>query len=58
MNLLYHFVFVIVTIFILIKTIFYGMFEIKTQNNKSGGIAVICFSIVVIVFANIMVFLR
>lgn len=58
MNLLFHFVFIIVTMFILIKTIFYGLFEINTQNNKSGGIAVICFSIVVIVFANIIVFLR
>ncbi len=58
MNLLFHFVFVIVTVFILIKTIFYGLFEINSQNNKSGGIAVICFSIIVTVFANIMVFLR
>ncbi len=58
MNLLFHFIFVIVTIFILIKTIFYGLFEINTQNNKSGGIAVICFSIIVIIFTNIMVFLR
>lgn len=58
MSLLYHIVFVIITIFILLKIIFYGLYEINTQNNKSGGIAIICFSILVIVFTNIIVFLR
>ena len=58
MNFLYHFIFIAITIFILIKTIFYGIYEINTENNKSGGIAVICFSILVVVFANIIVFFR
>lgn len=58
MNFLYHSIFIIVTIFILLKTIFYGIYEINTENNKSGGIAVICFSILVVVFANIIVFIR
>lgn len=58
MNLLYHFLFIVVTIYVLIKTIFYGLYEINTQENKSGGIAVIFFSILVIVFANIIVLLR
>lgn len=58
MNFLYNFVFIVVSLFILIKTIFYGLYEFNTQNNKSGGIAVICFSILVIIFANIIVFLR
>lgn len=58
MNFVYHFTFIVVTIFILIKTISYGLYEIKTQDNKSGGIAVICFSIIVVVFANIISFLR
>lgn len=58
MSLLYHLVFVIITIFILLKIIFYGLYEINTQNNKSGGIAIIFFSILVIVFTNIIVFLR
>ncbi len=58
MNFLYHFIFIAVTIFILIKTIFYGIYEINTENNKSGGIAVICFSILGVVFANIIVFFR
>ena len=58
MNFIYHFTFIIVTIFVLIKTISYGLYEIKTQNNKSGGIAVICFAIVVVIFTNIISFLR
>ena len=58
MNFLYHFIFIVVTIFTLIKTIFYGLYEFNTQNNKSGGIAIICFSVLVIVFANIVVFFK
>lgn len=58
MNLIYHFTFILVTIFILLKTIFYGIYEINTENNKSGGIAVICFSIFAVVFANIIVSFR
>ncbi len=58
MNFIYHFTFIIVTVFVLMKTISYGLYEIKTQNNKSGGIAVICFSIIVVIFANIISLLR
>lgn len=58
MNLLYHIIFVIITLFILIKTIFYGLYEINTQNNKNGGISVILFSVIAIVFTNIISFLR
>lgn len=58
MNFLYHFLFIFITIYVLIKNIFYGLYEINTQENKFGGIAVISFSIIVIVFANIIVFLR
>ena len=58
MNFLYHFIFIAITIFILIKTIFYGIYEINTENNKSGGIAIICFSVLVVVVANIIVFFR
>lgn len=56
MNFLYHFIFIFVTIFVLIKTIFYGIYEINTEKNKTGGIAVICFSILVTIFSNIIIF--
>ena len=58
MNLIYHFTFIVVSLFILIKTIFYGIYEINSENNKSGGIDVICFSILIVVFSNIIVFFR
>ena len=58
MNFLFQFIFIAVTIFILIKTIFYGLYEINTENNRSGGIAVICFSVLVVVFSNVITFIR
>ncbi len=58
MNFLFHLIFIIITIFILLKTIFYGLYEINTENNKSGGITVIVFSILAVAFTNIIVFFR
>ena len=58
MNFLYHFIFIVVSIFILIKTIFYGIYEINSESNKSGGIAIIAFSILVTIFSNIIIFIR
>lgn len=55
-NILYHVLFIFITFYILLKTIFYGIYEIKTLQNKAGGIAVICFSIIVVLFANISIF--
>ncbi len=57
-NIFYRFLFLIFSIFVLLKSIFYALYEIKTQDNKSGGIAVICFTIVVLIFTNIVVFLK
>lgn len=57
-NIFYHFLFFVFSIFVLLKSIFYALYEIKTQDNKSGGIAVICFTIVVLIFTNIVVFLK
>ena len=58
MEIIYHTIFLLITGFILIKTIFYGLYEINTLKNKVGGIVVICFSIIVIIFTNLIVFLR
>lgn len=57
-NIFCHFLFLIFSVFILLKSIFYALYEINTQDNKSGGIAVICFTVVVLIFANIVVFLK
>lgn len=57
-NIFCHFLFLIFSVFVLLKSIFYALYEINTQDNKSGGIAVICFTVVILIFANIVVFLK
>lgn len=57
-NLLFRAIFLIISVFILIKTCFYGSFEINTQKNKSGGIAIIVFAIISIVLANVVLFIE
>lgn len=51
------FLVIILSILIFIKTLSYGIFEIK-ENNKCGGITVIILSIVSLTLPNIMVWLR
>ncbi len=50
--------FLLFSIFVLIKTIFYGIYEINTEQNKIGGISVIFFCVVVIIFSNVVIFLK
>ena len=57
-NIFYHFLFLVFSVFVLLKSVFYALYEIKSQNNKTGGIAVICFTIAVLIFSNIVVFLK
>lgn len=57
-NLIYDLIFLLFTLYVLLKVIGYGIYEIKNLHNKSGGIAIIAFSSLVIVFINIMVFLQ
>ena len=49
-NYFFNFLFFIFSIFVLLKSVFYALYEIKSQDNKSGGVAVIVFSVIVIVF--------
>jgi len=55
LNLFYHFLFLIFTIYVLINSISYGLYEIKEQKNKLGGKIVIIFTIFSVVFSNIIV---
>ena len=55
---IYHILFSIISIYILLKTIGYGIYEINTIQNRYGGIVIITFSIFVIIFSNIMVWLN
>lgn len=35
-DLIFYILFVIISLYIFLKAIFYAIYEIKTQNNKSG----------------------
>lgn len=54
-NTIYHIVFLLFTIYILFHTISYGIYEIKEQDNKSGGITTIIFTVFCVIFSNIMI---
>ena len=56
-SVVFHVIFSLITIYFLLQIIGFALYEINTLNNKIGGIAVVTFSIVVIVFANIVVWL-
>ena len=58
LNYFFNFLFFIFSIFVLLKSVFYALYEIKSQDNKSGGIAVIVFSDIVIVLAKVVFFLK
>lgn len=57
-NIIYDLTFLLISIFILLKAIGYAIYEIKKLNNKVGGITIISFSILVIIFANIMMWIH
>lgn len=54
-NFIYDLLFVLISLYVLIKTIYYGIYEIKQNNNKTGGIVVISFSVIVFIFFNIVI---
>lgn len=55
---IYNVVFLVLSIFILLKTLGYAFYEIRELKNKSGGITIIFISIFIVIFANIILFLR
>ena len=54
-NLLYHILFLIFSIYVLIRSVAYGLYEINDQKNKFGGNIVILFTIFSVIFSNIIV---
>ena len=54
----YHILFSIFTIYVLVNSTSYGIYEIKNEKNKTGGIAVISFTVFSVIFSNIMVWLN
>ena len=57
-TLIYKLLFFIFSIYFLTKIVFYALFEINSQKNKKGGITLILFSTIVMIFSNIVVFIR
>lgn len=54
-SLLYHILFSLFTIYVLIESISYAIFEIREQNNKFGATCVITFTIFCILLGNIII---
>ena len=52
---IYQLLFLLSSIYVFLKVVGYGLYEIKQLKNKSGGIVVILFSLAVVVFSNIIV---
>ncbi len=55
---IYNIVFLFLSLYILGNTIGYAIYEIKEFNNKSGGITIIVLTILVVIFANIMMWIN
>lgn len=51
------FIICIVTVYILINSISYGIYEIREQKNKVGGITSVMLGIFQCVFTNSMLFI-
>ena len=52
------FLVLILSIIIFIKTTSYGTYELKENNNKSGGIVVIGIAVVSLILPNVVVYFR
>lgn len=51
-------VIIVLSIYMVLKTVSYGIYEIKNNENKSGGIAVICVSLLSAILCDVIVYLR
>ena len=57
-NFIYDAIFAFASFYILIKAIAYGIYEINNENNKSGGVTVIAFSVLVTIFVNVIIWMK
>ena len=51
----YQITFFLLSIYILVKCISYGFYEINSEKNKFGGYLVIVVNLFIVIFANIIV---
>ncbi len=55
MILLFNILFLLFSLFIISRFIAYGLYEINNNKNKSGAISYIIFSILSVIFCNIVI---
>ena len=53
-----HFLVIILSIIIFIKTTSYGIYELRENNNKTGGVVVISIAVISLVLPNVVVYIR
>lgn len=49
---------IILSIIIFIKTVSYGLYEIKKNSNKTGGITVIAIATLTFIFSNLVICIK
>ena len=52
------FLVLILSIIIFIKTISYGIYELKENDNRTGGIVVISLAVASLILPNLVIFFR
>lgn len=57
-SIIYQLAFFLVTLYILLKVIGFAIYEIKMLNNKSGGIAVIVFSTIIVLCFDVIILFK
>lgn len=48
-------IFIVFSVIVFIKTISYGIFEIKKNNNTFGGIVIFLIALFALIFPNIII---
>lgn len=54
-SFIFHIIFLLVSVYSLLKVIGFSIYEIKEMNNKFGGIIVISFSVLAVLFSNFVI---
>ena len=57
-SIIYQILFLFITIYIFFKALGYALYEIKELKNKPGGIKVIVFSALIVLFVNIVMLFK
>lgn len=48
----------LLSLFVFLKTLYYGIYEFKQNNNKISGVSIMLLSVVCLIVPNILVHLR